>query len=430
MLSLPQNSSATPQFIRDAGSLGSRLGLERVAELCALLGDPQDRVPAVHVAGTNGKGSVSAMTASMLTAAGLKTGLYTSPYIQDIRECLSVDGAPIPDGEFARIAGDIEPHARRMAGDGAPPTQFEIETAAAFLWFARRGCAAAVVETGLGGRLDATNVIARPRVSVLTPISLDHTAILGDTIERIAREKCGIIKPGGVTVACPAQREEAWRVIRQSAAEAGNALVVPDMTDVRELSFGLSGTDIEYKGLRLHIPLTGRHQVMNAVTAVETALALRERRGMTIPDEAVAAGMRAARMPMRQEWFAGRPGVLLDGAHNPDGLLALADTIKRFLAGRRTAVVMGMLADKDVEPSVGLIAPLCGKFVACRPMSPRALPSERAAEVARKHCADVTVRDDIAGALEEAGQYAGAEGAVVVCGSLYLAGPARKSLFS
>ncbi len=417
-----------PGFIRDAAALGSRLGLERVERLCALLGNPQDCVPILHVAGTNGKGSVCAMTAEALSEAGYRTGLYTSPYIESIGECLAANGEPISGGELAAMAGEMEPHARAMAEEGCAPTQFELETALAFLWFWRKNCDIAVIETGLGGRLDATNVISKPLVSVINSISLDHTRILGDTIAQIAREKCGIVKPGSIVVAYPVQQDAAWGVIRESAAAASNPLSVPDLTALRELRSDLGGSDIEYKGLRLHVSMPGHHQILNAVTAVEALLTLRGY-GMEISDVAIATGIGRARVPMRQELISGTPPILLDGAHNPEGLQALADTLKRHFFGRRTAVVMGMLADKDCAASVGLIAPLCGRFIACKPQNARALSSEQTAGHAREHCCDVAVADDSTAALHDAVRYAGADGAVVVCGSLYLAGPVRKLLF-
>lgn len=414
-------------FIEASKKYGSMLGLERISRLCALAGDPQDGAPAVHVAGTNGKGSTSAMIASVLTAAGYKTGLYTSPYIEDFCECVQIDGMPMPNGEFAEVAADIKTLAARIEGDEIPPpTEFEIETAIAFLWFRRSGCAAAVIEVGLGGRLDATNVIKRPAASVITSISLDHTSILGGTIEEITAEKCGIIKPGGITVSYPAQPYVALGVIKDRARKAENALIIPEAGKMEILSAGLDGTDIEYAGLPLHIPFIGRHQAYNAVTAVETLLALRERCGFVISNESIMGGIRNARMPMRQEVVCRNPVIILDGAHNPDGLAALADTMKSLLTPRRTAVIMGMLADKDYRKSIALIAPLCGRFIASIPQSPRALASEVAAECARAHCADVIIEDDYAKALAEAVRYAGGEGAVVVCGSLYVAGPMRK----
>jgi len=416
-------------FIESSKKYGSKPGLERITRLCSMAGDPQDGVPAVHVAGTNGKGSTSAMIASILSAAGYKTGLYISPYVEDVCECAQINGVSITHREFAFIAADIRKWAEQMAGEGAPPTEFEIETAIAFLWFRRSGCDIAVIETGLGGRLDATNVIKQPLVSVLTSISLDHTSILGGTISEIATEKCGILKPGDITVSYPLQPPDAQAVIAEYARKTENTLVLPDAGRIRFSHAGLDGTGIIYKGLNLHIPFIGRHQAYNAVTAVETALALRERRGFVLSDGNIADGIKNAWIPLRQEAVCRNPIILLDGAHNPDGLAALADTMKSGLAGRRLAVVMGMLADKEYQKSIALIAPLCGRFIASKPANPRALPSKAAADCAKPFCDDVSVEDNHFKALTEAVLYAGRDGAVVVCGSLYLAGQVRRAFF-
>jgi dihydrofolate synthase/folylpolyglutamate synthase len=415
-------------LIEGSKILGSRLGLERISRLCALLGNPQDAVPAVHVSGTNGKGSICAMVASVLTAAGYKNGLYTSPYILDVCECMQIGGVHITREEFTSLACRIKEPAARMAEEGDPPTEFELETAMAFLWFKESCCDVSVIEVGLGGRLDATNVLKQPLASVIASISLDHMAILGNTLGEIAQEKCGILKPGGVAVSYPKQPPEALRVIGEKAKDAGNALIIPEAGNIHALGSSLDGTDIEYAGLRLHIPLIGTHQLYNAATAVETVLALRER-GFRISGGSIEKGIRSARMPLRQEAVCRNPIVLLDGAHNPDGLAALAETMKSLILPRRTAVVMGMLADKEYQKAITLIAPLCGRFIAVAPASPRALPAESAAACARPYCADVTAQDDYGLALTDALAYAGGEGAVVVCGSLYLAGPMRKVYF-
>lgn len=414
-----------PDFIRSSAKYGSMPGLERVTRLLSLLGNPQDAVPAVHVAGTNGKGSTAAMLASALSAAGYHTGLYTSPYILDVRESLAIGGAHVTASAYAAAAERLRGPVGRMEREGGPPTLFEIETALAFLWFRESGCDMAVVEAGMGGRLDATNVMKNPLLAVLTSISLDHTQYLGSTLCKIASEKCGILRRGGAAVCSPAQPAEALSAIRAAVAQKACALVIPDESAAEALSSSLGGTAVAYRGLRLRVPFAGLHQVRNAVTAVEALLALRERKGLTIPDEAIERGVARAALPLRQEVLCRRPVVLMDGAHNPGGAEALADTMRAYLGGRRTAVVMGMLADKDVRASVAAVAPLCGKFIAAAPRNARALPAAALAAVAAEHCGDVSVAEDYAAALHTAQGYAGENGAVVVCGSLYLAMPMR-----
>lgn len=417
-------------YINDTKHLGSKLGLERISMLCGLLGNPQDSLPTVHVAGTNGKGSTAAMIAAALTAAGYQTGLYTSPYLVDARESIGIDGAQIADDEYAAIAAIVAEKARAMAADGEAPTSFELETAIAFLWFQRRQCDAAVIEVGLGGRLDATNVIRQPVVSVITSISYDHVNILGVTLAGIAAEKCGIIKPGGITVSYPYQDPEAMAVIRTQAEAAANRLILPDAASMRMLESGLEGSRIEYGGSLLHTPMIGRHQAWNAITAVEALRVLDGCGVFSIPERCIAEGIRKAVLPMRQEIISRNPLILLDGAHNLDKLAALAETIRIHLAGQQVVAVMGMLKDKQFEPSVALIAGLSHSFIACRPHSDRALDSETIASIARRHCEDVIVEDDVDRAVALAIRSAGQDGAVVVCGSFYLAGPARAALLA
>lgn len=411
-------------FISSSVQYGSRLGLERIARLCSLLGNPQDSIRTVHVAGTNGKGSTCAMIAQALTAAGYKTGLYMSPAIEDVCECIRINGSCITHEEFGMVAALVSEKAQQMADE--PPTEFEIETAMAFQWFVMSGCDVAVIETGLGGRLDATNVINSPMVSVITSVSYDHVNLLGDTLDKIAREKCGIIKPGGITVSYPLQDKVAMDTILDWAGQKDSRLIIPDAAQVQVLHAGLNGTDVSYGGLSLHIPLIGSPQVWNAITAVETLRAMREYCGLSITGDNIADGIGKVTLPLRQEILCHHPVVLMDGAHNLDKLAALAETMKAHLSGKRVAVIMGMLQDKDYVPSIKLIASLCDKFITSQPTSSRALPSSRAAELAIGRCNDVRIIDDYKLALEEALRFAGNDGAVVVCGSFYLAGPVRR----
>ncbi len=422
------NQQGVATFLEQAKVLGSRLGLERISRLCALLGNPQDSLPTVHVAGTNGKGSTASMIAAGLTAAGARTGLYTSPYLIDLKESLSIDGTPITQVEFDEMAAIVAEQGKALEIDGHGPTAFELETAMAFLWFKQRNCDIAVIETGLGGRLDATNVIRKPAVSVITSISYDHVNILGDSLAKIAFEKCGIIKPCGIIACYPFQPEEALAVIRQRSADEGNTLIVPDTGAITVQESGLWGSQFEYAGLELSVRLPGRHQVYNAVAAVEALRSLGPACGIAISDRHIAAGIAAVRLPLRQEWIEGCPSVLLDGAHNLDKITALSETIRVHLAGRKVVVVMGMLKDKQVEPSVALIAGLCHSFIACAPHSDRALDSQTTASIARSHCQEVTVDDNVERAVTLAIQSAGEDGIVVACGSFYLAGPARAAL--
>ena len=258
---------------------GSRPGLTRVRELLHRLGDPQDGLQFVHIAGTNGKGSTAAMLASILRAAGYTTGLFTSPYLERFAERMQVNGAPVPDAEFAAVCEMLQPC---IAAMDDPPTEFELVTAAAMLWFRRRGCDVVVLEVGLGGRLDATNVIAAPACAVITNIGLDHTEILGGTLAQIAREKAGILKPGTCAVSYP-QAPEVRSVLREICAQRGIPLTEADASTIVSLTDSVDGQTFTYRGTEYALPLLGAHQLRNAAVALETVAALRAR-GWRIPD--------------------------------------------------------------------------------------------------------------------------------------------------
>lgn len=414
------------EYIQSTTRFGAKLGLDKILRLCELLGNPQNIPHVVHVAGTNGKGSTTAMIASVLQAAGYKVGRYTSPYIEDVRDGMHINGVRISGEELAATTAQVREKALEMDRVGNHPTQFEIETAIAFLWFAQSGCDFVVLETGLGGRLDATNVVRQPLVTVITSISMDHMAYLGDTLEQIAAEKCGILRPNGATVSYPLQQESVLRVIRQFAAAQHNQLILPDLATLQERQISLDCNHIVYKGLSLVVPLPGRHQVYNAITALEAVGTLREQYGFSISDQAMRDGIQSTTMPLRQEILCHDPLILLDGAHNRDGAQTLADSLVRNLKGRRIVTIMGMLADKEFEPSIGMIASLSQHFIAVEPHSPRALPAADAAGVAAAHCPSVATAGDYHTALQQALALAGKDGAIIVCGSLYLAAPMRR----
>ncbi len=411
--------------LKNAAKLGSKPGLDNIRLLCTLLGNPQDAVPAVHVAGTNGKGSTCAMLARILKAAGYRTGLYTSPYIADYRDSFDISGENIRREAFAQALAEVGSRADAMAAEGLFPTEFELLTACAFHWFYQSGCDIAVIETGMGGRLDATNVISRPLVSVITAISYDHTAYLGDTLAKIAREKCGIFRPGGVTVCYPTQPEEAMREIRAAAKGCNSELILPDTAQLAVTESGVYGVSFTYRGISARVRMGGAHQALNAVTAIEATFALRQ--GFAISDAHIAQGLGEAYQPARQEVLCEAPLVLLDGAHNLQGIEALAQTV-RGIECRPLAVVMGMLADKQYEESIALMAALCDRFFAVRPDNPRALPAQAAADIAGRHEARAEAYNSMDEAVKAAAAFTGGSGAVVICGSLYMAKAARRAV--
>lgn len=396
--------------------------LNRMKKLTALLGNPQNRMKFIHVAGTNGKGSTVAMTAFVLREAGYRVGMTVSPFILDFRERMQVNGRMIPAAALAALVEEVRP----LADQVEELTEFELVTALAFLWFARARCEFVVAEVGLGGRYDATNVIEAPLVPVVTRIGLDHTEILGNTVEQIAAEKARIIKAGcktAVTVA--GQPGGVMDVLAARCGETGCVLTHPTPGAERVLHMGLDGTELEYQGHRLRIPLPGPHQVENALAAC-TVIECLIGQGYGALAAALEPGMAKTRFPARMEVLSQNPLVIVDGAHNPDGARALSAALS--LAGDAPLVgVIGMAGDKDSESALALLAHRFERLICTEPDTPRALDAAKLAEKTRAYRGGVEVCPDCRRAcalgLEEARRL---DGALVVCGSLFLAAPARK----
>ncbi len=428
------------EFLFGLHRFGWRPGLDTIQHLLALLGDPQEKAPNLHVAGTNGKGSCAAMLSAVLRAAGYRTALYTSPHLLSFTERIRVDAVPIPEEEVSQITGYLralcEGRFAQSTGPQNPPagcpypTFFEMTTAMAFLHFARRAVEASVIEVGLGGRLDATNVLT-PRVSVVTNISLEHQEYLGSTVAEIAAEKAGIIK-AGVPVVTGA-REQALEVIERIAAERQAPLlsVQKEYTwHIRESAldgqcFDLQGPTRRYPSLR--IPLAGRHQVENAVTAVATCEVL-ERQGFRLDAAAIRRGLEATAWPGRLQWLPGHPRILLDGAHNSAGAQALA----AFLAEHRAALnrlilLFGVLRDKDWETMLRHLGPLADQTILTRPPSDRGA-DPRELTTADRHCHKVEVASDPGEGLTLARRAARPEDTILVTGSLYTVAAVLRAL--
>ncbi|HVE14297.1 MAG TPA: folylpolyglutamate synthase/dihydrofolate synthase family protein [Elusimicrobiota bacterium] len=388
------------------------LGLGRIRGLLHRLGDPQDAVPAIHVAGTNGKGSFCALLASVLGEAGLKPGLYTSPHLSTPTERIVLDGEAVSPEAF----GELLERVRRAEEE--PATYFELLTAAAFVHFQESGARAAVLETGLGGRLDATNVVARPALTVITSIGLDHVQHLGPTVADIAREKAGILK-AGVPVLLGPMPAEARAVIDARARELG-CPVLPDAPALEPArSLWEEGRQIAGK---YEISLLGRAALANAGLVLAAVAELR-RRGWTIPEEAVARGLRAARWPCRFEPVSRRgKTVILDGAHNEDAMKAFLETWKASPWSRGGTLVFGVLADKDWKTLAALAASAGAPVVCVRPDSPRALAAETLAARLLELGASARVAPSLEAALDSC------PASAAVCGSFYLAGAARRAL--
>lgn len=395
----------TLQYIHSLGNFSMPAGLERITKVLEALGNPQKSIKAIHVAGTNGKGSVSAMLASVLQKAGYKTGLFISPYIIDFRERIQINGEYISKADLCRFAQRVRETDIRL-------TEFEFITAAAFLYFKEMGIDILVCETGLGGRLDATNSLENKLAAVITKIGLDHTAILGDTIEQIAREKCGIIKNCPV-ITNPCQEKSALEVIKSSADE----LIIPEILSAQKTG---EGTYI-YKGAKFTLSLKGNFQLENALTAIETIKKVLP----SIPYNIIYEGLAETFFPARMEVISKAPLVILDGAHNPDGGKALAAELSKY-SGRATALI-GMMKDKDADEFLKTTLPYCRNAVAVEVKDmPRSLKAEELCFKARQYCPTERA-EDYRDAIKKAIEKSGGE-PVFVFGSLYLASQIREIL--
>lgn len=405
-------------------------GLARMQNLCDHLGNPEKELQCIHIAGTNGKGSLAAMTSSILTAAGYKTGLTISPYVVDFRERFQIDGEMIPPRTLANLTEKVLDAIDAIEAEGGEkPVEFEAVTALAFLWFAREKCDLVVLETGLGGRCDATNVVPHKLVAAITKIGYDHMEVLGDTLDKIAAEKAGIIKEGTVVVNYPDQPAEAMGPILTAAAEAHTSIITPDKDDLTLLRGKRLENRIDYGGYRAALGLPGTHQANHAAMAVEIALALWREFGYDISDDAILQGLADARMPARIEVLRRHPLLLLDGCHNPGGAKMLAATLTRADFEENLVGVLGVLADKDYKDMLSDLAPCFAKVYTVTPNCPRALSAEELQKEARFHT-DAEVADSVADAIRKAVDYADENNlaGVVVCGSLYLAAEARPLL--
>jgi dihydrofolate synthase/folylpolyglutamate synthase len=401
--------------------------LDRMRALMAILGSPQDSYPTIHVAGTKGKGSTSALCAAALQAAGYKVGLYTSPHLQDFCERIQVDGEPVSHAELAELVELVRPAVAQIP----LLTTFEITTALGFLHFARQKVDAAVIEVGLGGRLDATNVIT-PRVSVITSLSYDHMAVLGDTLAKIAGEKAGIIKPG-VPVVSSSQKQEALEVLEKVAAERSCELMLVgrDVTwspgthslkgqdfNIQQLVHSQHGASVSIQYATFCIPLLGLHQVENATTAY----AALKKSGFNLSDDEIAKGFAAVRWPCRFE-IASRtnPTVIFDSAHNEDSFLRLAQTLDEYFPGRKVTLIFGVSEDKHIAAMLTAIKGKLSRLIVTRADHPRALEPEKIIETVRKVGVEYESAAPIETALARALEIAQNNGSIVLsAGSMFV----------
>ena len=408
------------EYINGISWLGSKPGLTRVSELLERLGRPQDGLRFIHIAGTNGKGSCAALLASVMKCCGYRTGLFTSPYLFRFNERMQVNGKPIGDEALAEIVTQVKPAAEAMADH---PTEFEMMTAAAFLWFQQEKCDIVVLETGLGGRLDATNVIGAPEAAVIMNIGLDHTQILGDTVEKIAAEKAGIVKPGCDCVLYQ-QQESVMAVVRKRCAALGVGLHVADFSQIQSEFDSLYGQSFAYKEELYALPLLGKHQLKNAATALEVVEVLRAK-GWKLEQSDVEHGIYAVSWPGRFELIHDDPLFVVDGGHNPQCAETVVDNLMNYFGGKHRVMLVGMLADKDVEGTLTILDRAADEYICTTPESERALPAEELAKKLEKYGKRITVCPAIPDAVGAACDAAGDTGMVCAVGSLYSVGAIR-----
>ena len=411
---------AAIKYLAGVSWLGSKPGLERVSELLERLGRPQDRLRFVHVAGTNGKGSTCALLRYALTESGLRTGLYISPHLARMNERISVDGRDISDGDFALAVTEL---AEAADGMEEPCTQFELTTALALHCFVKAGCDLVVLETGLGGRLDATNAIGCPDCAVVTNIGLDHTAVLGDTLELIAAEKAGIFKGG--RAAAYDLPESVRAVLREMADLTGTQLCFADFSQIKPLSDDFAGQSFTYRGTEYAITLLGEHQLRNAAVALEAIEQLRGA-GWDLPVDAVRRGFARAVWPARFERVLKNPDFVIDGGHNPQCLAATAATLERYYPNTRRVLLFGALADKNWRDMARLLIPVADEFVCATPDSPRALDASVLAEFLRSEGCKAEAFDTTESAVDAALRRSQPDGMACCVGSLYMAGAVRE----
>lgn len=409
-------------YIEQTDTPRQRYGLEKLKQALHRMGDPQDRVPYVHIAGTNGKGSTASMLSSVLNHAGLRCGLYTSPHLQRYNERFQIAGEPISDEQLIQSVQRVQQVCEQLGGT---PIVFEVLTLMAFELFARLDCQIAVLEVGIGGRLDSTNCIPSPQAAVVTQLGLDHTETLGDTIEQIAWQKGGIAKPGSRLVMA-AQQEEAMEVVRQICRQEDCAFCVADPKRMQLLSSTLKGQRVldEHFG-ELLIPLAGGHQIKNAANVLCTVEQLVQR-GWKIPTEAVRDGLAAAKWSARFELLDESPYFILDGGHNPQCVQAAMDALEQFFPGKKAVILTGMMQDKDTEQMLEQMAEHAACFVCLHPDSPRALSAEQLAQqVKERFGLPAFCCESIAQGVALAREKAGSDGLVCALGSLYLAAEVR-----
>ena len=410
------NYKETLEFIHSVSWKGSRPGLERTVKLLALMGNPEKKLKFVHIAGTNGKGSTASMTANILEKAGYTVGLYTSPYIFTFNERMRVNGENISDDELVSVTEFVKPLAEKMEDS---PTEFELVTCIAFEYFYRKRCDIVVLEVGMGGELDSTNVIDSPEVAVITNIGLDHTEFLGDTLEKIAETKSKIIKGNSIAVLYPST-DGVKSVVKKRCLDVNAKLKIAEFHEMKLKSASLTGQLFDFKDFKnVKLPLLGKHQLNNTATVFAVIDALREK-GWEIFDESIIKGIESVRWQGRFELVSEKPTFIVDGGHNPQCAKALFENVNEYVGDKKLVVLTGVLADKDYDSMYADMATLTSEFVTVTPPNPRALSAIKLAEYLTRFDKPVTPANTIEEGVKLAKERAGENGAVLAYGSLYM----------
>lgn len=404
------------EYLKAASAKGSILGLERVVELLHLMGDPQEKVKVIHVAGTNGKGSFGAMMTSVLREAGYKTGGFSSPAITDITDSYRINGTEISQEKFTELIGEIAELCEKM---DEKPTEFEIMAAAAYELFYREGCDIAVIECGMGGDTDATNVVNKPVLSVITNVQSDHCKFLGNTIAEIAAHKAGIIKEG-----CPVffggDDAEAFEVVSAKAREVGAPFRFMDYSDVSGVRFSLDGMEFDYKDKLYKVPLLGVYQLNNALNVIFCSEIL-TKKGYNIDYGDIRRGLAKTEWHGRFEMLRRDPYVIFDGAHNPDGIRFASESIERYFGRKKVAMLIGVMADKDYRLYSEMLGNHAAKVFTVKPDNPRALDSASLAKVFSEKNISAESFDVLADGVKSAYEYAKSRNIpLIALGSLYM----------
>lgn len=407
------NFNESVEYIHSLLAFGIKPGLERISMLLDLLDNPQEKLRIVHIAGTNGKGSTSTMISNMLIADGHKTGLFTSPYVIDFCERIQINGENVDKSVFAECVTEVREKIEELNKQNIIITEFEAITVSAFLCFLKAECEYVVLEVGLGGRFDATNVVKKPEAVVITSISLDHIAILGDSISKIAFEKCGIIKENVPVITSSNQTDDAIKVIKETCKNKNCNLIItnPQKAEIKEDT--IFGTEFMYENNTYKTRLTGNHQLENTVNAIECAKVL------GINNKSISQGIENTTMIARMEIIGENPLIIRDGGHNEGCAEALYNFLTKYNV-KNINMLIGLMADKDVEGYVQKIAPLCKSIITVTPSNPRALESEKLKEIAEKYCRNVKSINNPQMGYRYILSNAKKDETVLVCGSFYL----------